>query len=443
MSIRVIRSRFTSPLWRNGDFLLLWSAQTISQLGSQVSGLALPLIAIIVLDASTFEVATLGVVEFLPFAIFSLPAGVWVDRLRRRPILIVADWGRALVLGSIPIAYFSDALTIWQLYIVGFAVGVLTVFFDVAYKSYLPSLVTREQLVDGNSKLEVTRSGAQVAGPGLAGLLIGALTAPYAILLDAASFVASVLCLARIKRPETDVARGERMPMRAEIADGLRYVLTHPVMRPSMAYVALSNFFGTMLTAVVLVFAVRELGLSAATVGLTFTLANIGLLAGALAANRLSGRLGVGRVLVGSAALGGWGLLLIPLATPELAIPLLATAFFAFTFCGIIYNVTGLSLMQAVTPDRLLGRMNASRRFVVWGVIPVGMLLGGLIGDKIGLREAMWVGAAGASVAFLPLLFSPVRGITTIEGYVAEVEPLGAGHDEAAATLSDVGSPSR
>jgi MFS family permease len=408
------RRYFTGPLWQNGDFLLLWGAQTISQFGSQISGLALPLIAIVVLDASPFAVAALGVVEFLPFAVFSLPAGVWVDRLRRKPILVAADWGRALVLASIPLVYFVSDLTIWQLYVVGFAVGVFTVFFDVAYQSYLPSLVTREQLVEGNSKLEVSRSGAQIAGPGLAGVLIAALTAPYAVLADALSFVASALCLSRIKRHEEPVATGERLPMRAEIVEGLRYVLTHPILRPSMAFVATSNFFGTLLTSVVLVFAVRELHLSAATIGLTFALSNIGFLAGALAANRLSRRFGVGRVLVGAAAIGGWALLLIPLATEAVAVPFLSAAFFVFGFCAIVYNVTGISLMQAITPDRLLGRMNASRRFVVWGVIPIGMLIGGAIGDRVGLREAMWVGALGASLAFLPLLVSPVRAIVVM-----------------------------
>jgi MFS family permease len=424
--LNVSRARlFGGPLWRNGDFLLLWAAQTISQFGSQISGLALPLVAILVLDASAFEVAALGVAEFLPFAIFSLPAGVWVDRLRRKPILVTADWGRAFALVSIPLAHLADWLTIWQLYTVGFVVGVFTVFFDVAYQSYLPSLVTREQLVEGNSKLEVSRSGAQVAGPGIAGVLIAALTAPYAVLADAVSFVASALCLSRIRRTEAPVPTAERLPMRSEVAEGLRYVLTHPILRPSMAFVATNNFFGTLLTSVVLVFAVRELHLSAATIGFTFALGNVGFLVGALAANRLSARFGLGRLLVVMAAVGGWALLLIPLATEAVAVPFLATAFFVFGFCAVVYNVTGISLMQAITPDRLLGRMNASRRFVVWGVIPVGMLLGGAIADGVGLREAMWVGAIGASLAFIPLLFSPVRALAAVP----------AGHDDDALAI--------
>ena len=236
------------PLWHNGDFLLLWGAQSVSEVGSQITNLALPLAAILVLHATTFEVAALNVVDLLPFALFSLPAGVWVDRLRRRPILIAADWGRGIALASIPIAYALGGLTLIQLFAVGFATGTLTVFFDVSYQAYLPSLVGREYIGDGNSKLEVTRSAAQVSGPGLAGVLIGALKAPYTIALDAASFVASALLMTAIRRveelPETLIASRKRM--REEIADGLRYVIGHPIMRPLLVFVAVSNFFSTL-----------------------------------------------------------------------------------------------------------------------------------------------------------------------------------------------------
>ena len=181
----------TGGLWRHGDFLKLWSAETISQFGSQVGGLALPLVAILVLDATAFEVAALTTVEFLPFILFTLPAGVWVDRLPRRPILIVGDFGRAVLLFTIPIAYVADALTLGQLFVIGFLVGIFQVFFDVAYMSYLPALVDRDQIIEGNSKFEISRSAAQVGGPGLGGILVEVFTAPYAVLLDAVSFLAS------------------------------------------------------------------------------------------------------------------------------------------------------------------------------------------------------------------------------------------------------------
>jgi len=416
------RLHMDGPLWRNGDFLRLWSGQTISQFGSQISGLALPLLAILVLDASAFEVAALGVAEFLPFILFSLPAGAWVDRLRRRPILIVADWGRAVALASVPVAYVLDSLTITQLYIVGFVVGVFTVFFDVAYQSYLPSLVAREELTDANGKLEVSRSAAQTAGPGVAGVLIGVLTAPYAVLVDAISFLLSALFLSSIRLGESieSAANGKREPLRTEIADGLRFVLRHPIMRPSLVYVALVNFFSNVVFSVYLVYAVRDLDLSPTAIGLIGSIGNVGLLVGAIIAPRLGTRFGVGPVLIVVAAISGFSLWLIPLASERLVIPLLVASGVIFGFCAVVYNVVGISLMQAITPDRMLGRMTASRRFVVFGVIPLGMLAGGALGTTIGLRETMWIGAVGSSLCFLALFASPIRQVRT----VADAEQL-------------------
>jgi MFS family permease len=405
-----------SGLWAHGDFLRLWSAQTISAFGSQVSALALPFVAISILDASAFQVAALTTVEFLPFVLFSLPAGVWVDRLARRPILIISDWGRGVALATIPIAYGLDILTIWQLYAVGFFVGTLTVFFDVAYQSYLPSLVERAQLAEGNSKLEVTRSGAQIGGPGLAGVLIGALTAPIAVALDAASFAASALFVTRIRRREVlERAATASRSMSREIVEGLRFVLSHPYMRPSLIYVAISNFFVTGLFAIFLVYAVRNLGMSAAQAGLIFSIGHVGNLAGAVGAARVAARLGIGPTIIGAAALANWGFLLIPLAPASTPEPFVAAGLFAFGICGVTVNVVGISLSQAVTPDRLLGRMNASRRFVVWGVIPLGSLTAGVLASTLGLHPAIWVCAVGASVAFVPMLLSPVRSVRTLD----------------------------
>jgi MFS family permease len=399
----------------------LWSAQTISQFGSQVTLLALPLAAIVVLDASAFEVAVLSAAEGAPWLLFSLPVGAWVDRVLRKPILVVADVGRAFVLLSVPLAYALDALTIWQLYAVGFATGVLTVFFDVAYQSYLPSLVERSQLEEGNSKLEVSRSGAQLAGPGVAGALVDLVTAPVAILVDALSFLASAAWLSRIEREERLEARGvERTRLAAEILEGLRFVARNPYLRPSMVYVAVFNFFTNVIFAIFLVYAVRRLDLSPAVIGLVLAIGSIGFLVGAFLAPRVSARLGVGTTMVASAAVAGLALFLIPLAPPSNAIPFLIASGVIVDFAIVLYNVTGISLFQAITPDRLLGRMNASRRFVVWGVLPLGSLAGGALASTIGLRETLFVGAAGASVSFLPLLFSPLRSVERIAEPVLE-----------------------
>ena len=406
-----------SALWRKPDFLRLWSAQSVSQLGSEVTVLALPLAAIFVVHASTFEVAALNVVDVLPFALFSLPAGVWVDRLRRRPLMVAADWGRALALGSIPVVYAFGSLTLSQLYVVGFASGTLTVFFDVSYQSILPSLVEHHELGDANSKLETTNSGAQLAGPGIAGLLIGAITAPYAIAVDAASFVGSALLLGAIRTVE-ETATHVRSRMRTEIAEGLRYVVGNPILRAMMLFVALNNFFSILMMSIFLVFAVRDLHLHAATIGLIVSLANVGTLFGALTATRVGRTLGVGPAMIVLATASGFGNLLIPFARAGYAIPFIVLARIVYAYCAIAMNVNGISLYQAITPDRMLGRANASRRFVVWGVIPFGGLIGGALGAGIGLRNAMLVGAIGTALSFVALLPSPLRRLRSVEDAV-------------------------
>ena len=408
-------------LWRHSDFLKLWSAETVSQLGTQVSLLALPLVAIDVLHVSAFKVAALTTVEFLPFLLVSLPAGVWVDRLPRRPILIAGDLARAGLLASIPIVYFLDALTIWQLYGVGFFVGISTVFFDVAYQSYLPSLVERRQIVDGNAKLEISRSGAQLGGPGVAGLLVGWLTAPAAILIDAVSFLGSALFILTIRK--TEIAQADRAPrrkMRTELREGLSYVLTHPYLKNIAACTALFNFFGSLAFAVLLVFARRELHLSPQVIGLAFTLGNVGPLLAALSASRISARFGVGRTIIAGSVVGGPMFLLIPFAPHgNAALLVLVPAILVGGFANVVYNVAQLSLRQAITPERILGRMNSVMRFIVWGTIPLGAFTGGVLASRIGLKETLVAGGLGACLAFLPVVFSPVRSVREMPELVA------------------------
>ncbi len=407
-------------LLRHPDFARLWAAETVSQLGTQVSALAIPFVAIEILRASTFEVALLNVVDFLPFLLIGLPAGVWVDRLRRRPVMIAGDLGRAAALATIPVAYLAGVLTVVQLYAVGFVVGILTVFFDIAYQSYLPSVVARDQLQEGNAKLEISRAGAQVVGPGLAGILIGVLRAPIAVALDALSFLGSALFLFLIRRPELpprphDPEGGSRPGMRREIAEGLRYVVGHPYLRSIAACTATLNLFGTMANAVLLVFAVRELGMTAEAIGLAFSIGATGALLGALLANRISSRMGVGPTIIVFAAIGGPALLPLALASVGTPMPTLVgfVAIFGF-FSGlsaVVYNVAQVSLRQAITPTRMQGRMNATMRWFVWGTIPIGGVLGGVLGSVLGVRATMIIGIAGATFAVLPVLFSPVRGI--------------------------------
>ncbi len=401
-------------LWRQPDFLKLWSAETVSQFGSQVSQLALPFAAVLVLDATAFQVALLGTVDFLPFILFTLPAGVWVDRLRRRPILIAGDFGRALLLASIPVAYVLDELTLGQLYVVGFLVGTCTVLFDVSYQSYLPSLVSREHIIDGNSKLEISRSAAQIAGPGFGGVLVQIFTAPYAILVDAASFVGSGLSILGIRKqedlPATHAADGEKTSLWTELKEGLRFVLGNPNLRAQAGCTATSNFFSNVSFAIIIVFLVRELGLSPGVIGLTISLGSVGALIAAVTATRISGRFGIGPTTIAMSMLFGPATLLIAFAPAgNEAIPFLVLAQLVFGFTVVVYNIVQVSYRQAICPPRLQGRMNSVMRFIVWGTIPLGALTGGVLGSSIGLRQTIVIGAIGGGLAFLWILLSPQR----------------------------------
>ena len=416
-------------LWNHPDFLKLWTGQSISEFGSQISQLAIPWLAAVGLHASAFEFSLLSVLGFLPFILFALPAGVWVDRLRRRPLLIVGDASRALLLGYVPVAWALGFLDIGQLFAIQFVVGIVTVFFDVAYQSYLPSLVARDQLIEGNSKLQTTVSAAQIGGPGLAGVLIGVITAPYAIALDAASFVVSTAFMLPIRAPETLPERAEGEPrarLLAELGEGLAYVLRHRHLKWIAACTATSNYFGQMIFAIGLLYMVRELHMSSFAAGAVFACFGIGSIVGALSATRLSTAVGVGRAILIPAVLFSLAGLAFPLTPISFPVPLLVLGTLAFGFGSTSYNITQVSLRQAITPERLQGRMNASMRWIVWGTIPLGALTGGALAGAYGLRTALWVGAIGGLFTFLPVLLSSVRSIEEMPEPISEPTPTDA-----------------
>jgi MFS family permease len=431
----------------------MWTGQTISQFGSSISQLALPIIAIKLLHASPFAVAALGTVEFLPFLLFTLPAGVWVDRLPRRRVLIVGDVGRGLLLLSVPIVYLEGHLTMTQLFAVGFTTGILTVFFDVAYQSYLPALVDREDLIDGNSKLEVTRSAGQLAGPAVAGGLIQLLTAPYAVVWDCVSFFISGAFLVAIRRKEPPLekhADGRRAGMRHELWEGLLYVVKHPYLRPQAISTGTSNFFSNVAFSIVLVFAVRTLGMSTGLIGVVFAIGSAGWLAGAALSPRLQKWLGVGGATILGTALSAPGTLLVALTPKSFPVPFFIAGMAIGGAGAVIYNIQQVSLRQAITPERMQGRMNSVMRFLVWGPIPLGALVGGAIATSFGLRTALFVGALGGFTSTIPIVFSPIRklkgmpeGAETLPAFAADDAGLAptvtGGFDESGA-LAGAGS---
>lgn len=387
---------------------MLLGSVVVSELGTQVTLVAMPLAAVVTLHASPFQLGLLVAAERAGFLLIGLPAGVWVDRMRRRSVMVTADALRGLLLLTVPIAAWLGVLAIWQLYAVAGALGMVTVFFDVSAQSYLPFLVGQERLVDGNSRLETVRVGGQLAGPSLGGWLVQLVTAPVAILADAVSYLGSAVFLAGIKGREPRPDPAARRGLWREMREGAAFVVRQPILRAIAACTATANLFGAMSAAVEIAFLVRVVGLRAGQVGMLMTAAPLGGLAGGLAVSRLSRRFGSARVMwIGIAT---WVfVVLMPLAGPGWRVWLFAAGMFAFAFGAILYNVGQISFRQAVTPAPLLGRMNATIRFVVWGTLPLGGLIGGVLGQTLGLRPALWISVLGGLLCCVPLLLSPVR----------------------------------
>ena len=412
-------------LWSHPDFLKLWSGQTISIFGAMVTKFALPVTAILLLKATPLQIMLLGAAEYAPGLLVSFFAGAWVDRMRRRPILITADLGRAVLLGSIPAAALLWTLHIEQLYLVALLAGVLAVFFDVASLSYLPSLVRREELLEGNGKLQASASVAEVAGFGVGGVLVQALTAPVAILIDAVSFLISALSVAIIHRSEPLPSSWEKRPkVWPEIGKGIRLLLRNPVLRASAGASGTFNLFRNMVGVVIMLYFIRVVSLQPVILGPLFACGGMSAFVGALLAEPLTRRWGIGRTLLGSLVLSGLATLLIPLAGGPLplVLGLLAASQLLGDGTSTIYEINQISLIQAMTPEGVQGRINASKRFVDWSAMLLGLLAGGLLGQTIGLRLTLFAAAAGGLLSVLWLLFSPARRLREYPTQVAEPE---------------------
>jgi predicted MFS family arabinose efflux permease len=402
-------------LWRDPDFRKLWAGQAVSQFGSRITRSGLPLTAVMILGATPFQMGLLDGAAGAAVLLFGVFAGAWADRLRRRPILIVADLGRFAVLATVPVAAALHRLWIGQLYLVAAVAGILTVLFDVSYQSYLPSLVNRENILEGNSKMALTESIAEIAGPGATGILVQVMTAPIAILIDAISFLVSAVSLMLIRKKEPRPAPAADPHMGREIAEGLRACWTHPVLRAIAGRTATAAFFGGFISSLYVVFTIRVLGLSPAVFGFIIAIGGVSGLAGNLMAERLTKRFGFGRTLIAAAIVAGIASFGIPLAHGPAGV---AAAFLIATQTGDVswpvYTIAEVSLRQAVTPDRLLGRVNSAMQILFRGIVPVGAVVGGGAAQFIGIRSALFIGAAGLLLSTLWLVFSPVRNLQTL-----------------------------
>ncbi|AUG80414.1 MFS transporter [Kitasatospora sp. MMS16-BH015] len=383
-------------LWRHRDFLRLWAGQTVALFGAQVTLLALPLTAMQLLDASAGQLGLLNALEYLPVACVTLLAGVLADRVRRRPLLIAANLGRALMLAVIPVMAWTDGLSMGLLYTVAFVTGLFTAQFDVAYQAYLPSLIERRLLVEGNSKLQSSQSIAQTAGQGLSGVLIQLLTAPVAVVVNSAGYLVSVVSLLLIRSPEP-VRTAPRRSVRAEIAEGFRVTMAQPVLRVVMAESAWFNLLWDVVLVVVPIYGVRELHLGAAGLGLVIAAGSVGAFGGSLVARRLGDRLGSGRAMTAGMLLASAALVLLPLAGgPTWQVVAVLTAGFVLNGFGMtVFNVHSVALRQALVATELTGRVSATFRFAAFAVIPVGGFLGGLLAGWLGARAALAVVVAG------------------------------------------------
>lgn len=401
-----------ASLGNNSHFLHLWAAETVSQFGAQITTVALPLAAAVTLDATAGQMGLLGAAGTMPALIFGLLAGVAIDRTRRRPVLIWTDIARAVVLAIVPLAWAFGALRMELLYLVAFVNGALTLFFNVAYISYMPSIVPREDLVAANARMEGSASTAQVAGPGLGGILVGILSAPAALLINTASYLVSALFLSRITAVEPPPEKSERLHLRRDIGEGIRIVWADARLRAILLSSATVSLFGYIFLAVYVLYMLNDLSFSSTQVGLVLSLGGVGAVIGAVIAGPLTRRIGIGRaIIVGRTLFGVFGML-VPLAVnvSRLEVPMVLAAEFLQWMALIIALINEVSVRQTLVPERLLGRATATYRFLGGGMIPIGSIIGGLLGEMIGLRETLIVGCIGMLLAGIWVAASPLRG---------------------------------
>ena len=411
-------------LWRHPGFLRLWGGETTSQFGSQLGLLAVPVLAVSVLDASPFQIGLLEAAGTAAFLLVGLPAGAWIDRVLKRRVMLRADLARAVAMGAVPVLAVTGVLQMWHLLVVAALVGVATVFFDVSYQSYIPVLVDRHQVSEANSKLETTAQLARIGGPAIAGGLLTVMAAPFLLIVTGFTYLVSFLTLSTIRDSEKPAPRENRRPLVVEIREGAAFVWRTTLLRRIVACTGTSNLFSTLATTMMPVLVLRDLGLSPAVLGAATAVGSVGGLLGAALTARLTSWIGEGTVVpVSALVFGAAGLLFAALtvAPRPLLVPLFVLAEFGLSFSVLVYNIAQVSFRQRICPTPLLGRMNASIRFVVWGVMPIAGVASGLLATAFGVAAVVWIGMVGALGSAAFVVFSPLWGMRTLPDSPAPV----------------------
>jgi MFS family permease len=399
---------------RHPDFRRLWAADLLSQLGSRLGMSAVPLLAVLTLNASTFQVSLLRTCETAAWLGLGLFAGAWADRVRGLPVLVYADIGRALLFASIPVAAWLGVLTLTQLYVVLLLTGLLTVLFDVAHTSYLPRLLDGDQLLPGNAKLAANHSIGAVIGAGAGGALVQWLGAAATIGLNALSFLWSALWLRSIRTPEARPAKPDRPNLRREIVEGMHYVFTHPLLRPMALATATTMLFQAAGDAITLVYLVREVHLQPAVIGLLSMVGLLGAILASIITEKLTTRYGDARLLLLSSTGIGVGFTLKALTAPGWQLTWYVVAMLISGFCIIVNYIVQVSTQQRVCPPELRGRVAATMSFVSWGAAPIGSLLGGALATAFSLHATLWITGLATLTASAFLYLSPFRTLHTV-----------------------------
>ena len=407
-------------LFKHNNFKKLWIAQILSLVGTQVTVVALPIIAIKLLNASTMQIGILTAMSYLPFLLFGLPAGAWVDRLSIKKLMIFCDISRGTILILIPVLYSLNLLSIAMLFVIAFCNGVFTVFFDISNQSFLPEILSKDQLIEGNSKLATSYTTSQMIGPTVAGFLVKIFSGPIAILLDSISYLLSSIFIYKIKIPKLKAPLTKKeAPTRiyAEVKEGLRFVFKNKYLKPIAISMSMANMFDLfgMIQTILPIYILSTLNLSSFEYGIILSLGNLGAILGTFINKALINKFSLGKVLTISSILPGVSLLILPFTSGEYAMYIIALSLSLASLNVAIFNINQISLRQSITPLPMMGRMNATIRFIIWGTIPIGAFLGGFLGEKIGIRNTLLVASIGSIVSSVPILLSKNTSLKSLK----------------------------